>query len=769
MTNPHLKKLTIKHLRGSMETFTLEFEKKKLTIIYGENGTGKSTICDAFEFIGKGKIGSIEGRGLGKTSEYWPSIGRKLGDILVTLETSSGSCSACFQSSEVSVSPIDSNPKIEILRRRQILSLIEAQPKKRYEVISRFIDVSGVEESEASLNKLIKDLRRDNDQVVARIQENLQTIEDFYSVADVKDQNIIDWAEEETSRDFSLLEQEIKELGELKSSFSALSQQLDRANQANTGLSVAEHEKVQAQRELSGSLSDVAENAGDLLILLKAAQRFFDNHPEPTRCPLCSSSENIHELSLRTSERIASFSNLNAAVDKKDKTEQQFQQAQQRLQVITEDIEALAQKFETITLSGKLAKDAPRPQGSVPIKVENLSVWLKENQSFLNQWTGLEVERQDKKQFFSTLKKALETYHENIQQQRELEILIPRLEQALKIIEEERKKFTDEVLSNIANEVGRIYDLIYPGEGLNKISLQLDPKKRASLDIDTEFYGSSGVPPQAYFSESHLDTLGLCIFLALAGLEIPENTILVLDDVLASVDEPHVERLINMLYDETQRFHHCVITTHYRPWKQKLRWGWLQHGQCHFVELTKWSAAQGLTLIRSTPDIQKLQELLSETLPDPQLVCSKAGVILEATLDFLTQLYECKVPRRPDNRYTLGDLLPSVDKRLRNALKVEILDKPNVNGKPVYKIKNLVDIINEIERIAQARNVFGAHFNTLSFDLLENDALGFGQAVLELVEILIDPDKGWPRSSKSGSYWATSGETRRLHPLKNPG
>ena len=139
-----------------------------------------------------------------------------------------------------------------------------------------------------------------------------------------------------------------------------------------------------------------------------------------------------------------------------------------------------------------------------------------------------------------------------------------------------------------------------------------------------------------------------------------------------------------MLYEETQRFHHCVITTHYRPWKQKLRWGWLQHGQCHFVELTKWSAAQGLTLIRSTPDIQKLRELLSETPPDPQLVCSKAGVILEATLDFLTQLYECKVPRRPDNRYTLGDLLPSVDKKLRNALKVEVLDETDANGNPVY-------------------------------------------------------------------------------------
>ena len=48
------------------------------------------------------------------------------------------------------------------------------------------------------------------------------------------------------------------------------------------------------------------------------------------------------------------------------------------------------------------------------------------------------------------------------------------------------------------------------------------------------------------------------------------------------------------------------------------------------------------------------------------------------------------------------------------------------------------------------------------------DALDFGNAVLKLVETLIDTENGWPKSSKSGSYWATSGETRRLHPLKRP-
>ena len=175
----------------------------------------------------------------------------------------------------------------------------------------------------------------------------------------------------------------------------------------------------------------------------------------------------------------------------------------------------------------------------------------------------------------------------------------------------------------------------------------------------------------------------------------PENTILVLDDVLASVDEPHVERLIEMLYAEAIKFRHCLITTHYRPWKEKLRWGWLKNGQCQFIELAKWTNQQGMKLIRSIPDVERLRTLLAETPPDPQLVCAKAGVILEAALDFLTQLYECRVPRRASGLYTLGDLLPAIDKKLRTALQVEVLTT-DAAGKSSYTAKSLTPMLDEL-------------------------------------------------------------------------
>ncbi len=245
--------------------------------------------------------------------------------------------------------------------------------------------------------------------------------------------------------------------------------------------------------------------------------------------------------------------------------------------------------------------------------------------------------------------------------------------------------------------------------------------------------------------------------------------ILVLDDVLASIDEPHIERLIEMLYQETQGFRHTVITTHYRPWREKFRWGWLRNGQCHFVELSKWTSIDGLTLINSMPDVERLRVLLADSPMDPQLVCAKAGVILEAALDFLTQLYQCSVPRKPGGRYTLGELLPAIKKnKLRAALKVEVKTGEAGDGTPIYTEHQLKPVLDELERIAQARNVLGCHFNELSYDLLDSDATRFGDQVLELMANLADEENGWPKNNRSGSYWATAGETRRLHPLNIP-
>jgi energy-coupling factor transporter ATP-binding protein EcfA2 len=764
-----LKKITIEHLRGSVAPFSLPFENgKKLTIVYGENATGKSTICDAFEFLGKGKVGSLENRGLGKTNRYWHSVGKKPADVAVTLDTSDGSsCRASIVKSDVVANPAATRPRVEVLRRSQILALIEAKPGDRYAAISRFIDVSGVETSEAALRQLIRDLTGNRDVAVARVLENQDAIRQFWESAGKPGTDPMVWADIESKRDPNSSDAEVTALTALQAAYTRLDDYPTRFKSVKEGVKTAKDADAAAQLKAQECVQTIAADAGEVIGVLESARTYLHKHPAPALCPLCESAERVQGLDQRITARLASFSSLQTAQTQTKTAAANVQRAEHQLELLRENAKRHAEDFEKTRAGFAWSADITMPATPAPHAIETLETWLATSAHLPADWKKAETVRQDKKQFVGTLKRALKTYTENVQAQNELDALLPKLNRALEIVEEERRLFSDNILAKIAGEVGRIYEIVHPGEGLNKISLELDPERRASLEIGASFCGATDAPPQAYFSDSHLDTLGLCVFLALASLDSPETTVLVLDDVLASVDEPHVERLIEMLYAEVIKFRHCVITTHYRPWKQKLRWGWLKNGQCQFIELSKWSNQQGMTLIRSIPDAERLRALLAETPPDPQLVCAKAGVILEAALDFLTQLYECSVPRRPGGFYTLGDLLPSIDKKLRNALQVEVLVK-DAAGASSYQTKSLSPGLDELIRIAQARNVFGCHFNALSFELLDSDAIGFGLKVLELIETLADPEAGWPRNSKSGKYWANSGETRRLHPLKQP-
>jgi hypothetical protein len=142
-----LKKVTIANFRGALKPFTLTFDPSaNLTVIYGENASGKSTICDALELLSRGRVGSLENRGLGAaTLRYWPSLGKSVSDISVTLESADATYAVAVNRGGEVAAAGGEPPRVEVFRRNQILSLIEAKPGERFAAICRLIDVSGIE------------------------------------------------------------------------------------------------------------------------------------------------------------------------------------------------------------------------------------------------------------------------------------------------------------------------------------------------------------------------------------------------------------------------------------------------------------------------------------------------------------------------------------------------------------------------------------------------------------------------------------------------
>lgn len=519
-------------------------------MIYGENGTGKSTICDAFDFLGKGNVGSLENKGLGKTNKFWHTVGKTPKDIAVKLETTGGGCKATLVKSEVVVDHPEKRPKVEVLRRSQILNLVGARAADRYNAISRFIDVSGVETSENTLRKLISEIERDLEVALARVQENTETIDRFWEQAGKPGKTAHGWAKGEIARDQSVLDDRKKAVEDLKTTLLKLAAYPGQHQKQLEGLRIAEQNLAHASEEADKLRTQVAGEYLEILDILQAASRHFANHPNPDVCPLCESSEKVVGLPEKVRARIESQGLANkfkAAAANVDQKKSALTNQNQKLIDLKDAAFAEVENLTKLSQSAHLPKGLSLPNLPCPVELGGWKDWLFDLPQQIEKFELIITECSDSKKFISTLNASLQTLERNRQSWTDLNRLLPHLNEALSVSEIERRTFTDSILKDIADDVGRLYEAVHPGEGLNKISLELDPAKRASLEIATEFQGKDGTPPQAYFSDSHLDTLGLCVFLALAKLENPEETILVLDDVLGSVDEPHVERLIEMI------------------------------------------------------------------------------------------------------------------------------------------------------------------------------------------------------------------------------
>lgn len=763
-----LRKLTVTHLRGSTQPFSLSFDKdKKLTVVYGENGSGKSTLCDAFDLLGNGLVGSLEDRGLGNgLSKYWASVGKTPAEISVVLETASAKHSARLVKSNVVVDPQDGRPRVQVLRRDKMLTLVTASPSERYEAIRRFIDVDGIEAAESALRDAIKGAEQGRDGAAMRLQENRGEIHRLWQAAGSPDDDFLNWAQTQAKRAAGEFAPQIEALDALLLAYSRLTELPGQWAQAQQQTRDAGTESASAQTAVEAAQNGIASDAADMVGLLESAQAYLQRHPNPEACPVCQSAEKAQGLSERLQERIAGFQALREASQRVRNVQTQVERAKQRAEILAAQANEKAEQFGNVRAAHQWPEDIDVPEPP-PATVDEWPAWLAATEGLPSVWRSALAQRQAQAQNHSALQGAVRNYTESMQTQRELDAVLPRLQRTLDIVVEERKRYTDKLLSDIANEVGRLYERVHPKEGSNKISLQLDAKKRASLAINTSFHGTVA-PPTAYFSDSHMDTLGLCIFLANAKLNEPRATILVLDDVLGSVDEPHVERLIDLLIEECQDFRHCLIATHYLPWRNKHRWRMLRDGKCQFIELGKWTRDSGVSQIGSLDHIDQLRHLLAQTAPDAQSICGKAGTVLEALLKFVAITYSLRLPYRTDAQYTLGELLDAIDGKLRKALRVEVTVQAAGGAGATYQSVPLEPLLDELKRIAQLRNAVGAHFNELSFDLLDSDAINFGRCVHDLAETLTDSQSGWPQSKASGSHWATKNDSRRLHPLTKP-
>jgi hypothetical protein len=109
------------------------------------------------------------------------------------------------------------------------------------------------------------------------------------------------------------------------------------------------------------------------------------------------------------------------------------------------------------------------------------------------------------------------------------------------------QKVFEQIAETVLNYYRQLHDFD-DGERSECTALELKPTSRAAaggLRLAIQFLGVADArDPRAFLSEGHLDSLGLCLFLATVRIFNPPSTLLVLDDVLTSIDRDHRRRVM---------------------------------------------------------------------------------------------------------------------------------------------------------------------------------------------------------------------------------
>ena len=185
---------------------------------------------------------------------------------------------------------------------------------------------------------------------------------------------------------------------------------------------------------------------------------------------------------------------------------------------------------------------------------------------------------------------------------------VASIREILKRFEQHERDTVADVLSRISNNVSTYYQKLHGGERYDNVRLDFLPEDRG-LEFSLEAYGETISPPRLLLSESHLGSLGLCLFLAAAREFNSATNFLVLDDVVNSFDADHRANLAALLAEEFKDFQ-VVAFTHDPIWFDTLRRiasSWVE------IRIAGWSLEMGIRIIGNPAEHRlRIEEFLDQ-------------------------------------------------------------------------------------------------------------------------------------------------------------
>jgi hypothetical protein len=288
-----------------------------------------------------------------------------------------------------------------------------------------------------------------------------------------------------------------------------------------------------------------------------------------------------------------------------------------------------------------------------------------------------------------------------------------------------RKDAATKMIRDIGALVDRFYGAIHPPGEPDEVTgppaIHVQRHAGGTARLRGQFDGQEIEDPQLAYSDGHLDTVGLCIFLALRRARADRDGardphLIVFDDVVMSIDMNHAGRVAELLRDEFSD-HQILLFSHNELFLRICR-GPLSAARR--LDINRWTLEDGPRLVGHITKADTLRRAIDETGSAEAVATAMRGVfddfLYEATL-----AYRVAIPA--GGELTVSDYWGPLKKKLRELAKHHIV--PDVEG--------------ALARIAEPgffRNALGAHLNTWALEAGFAQVQCVAEGVLELVAAL---------------------------------
>ncbi len=742
--NEQAREIRFEHFRG-LPNYSCELRGKSVVIL-GGNGKGKSGIVDGIEFLFAGKIGRFHGEGTGgiDAEEAIQHIDKN-GEPAVELyfKPTNDKVRRALSSTELEIPAkptiknyITSHPPVEsfILRRGQILNFISDQDANRYRKYIQLLGLTDVDNLQRSFVEAGQLAETQLATARQALSNELAVFRESGWAPTTLDSILARCSE--VSREFGFpelthweqLDSVIASLESKRSPETAA--QVDALNRAimsferplPSGVSglVAEADEIQVVLKTLREASEEAAAAG----IIREGIIFFAAR-DASVCPLCERSldEGYADVLERLNKRNEALTQLRQNEERMarvlDLLITKVHQTDNLLDndlksdslLVPEDVKSLrdarASSLRWWRLLKRIQRDHSTDQIVRPVRLEALRTLRVQLVAGLTarRTSLISANTTQLENAIAFLKKAKSSESRIQNAEAEFAKAIKAradANQARDVFSTARERSIQLIFDHIAGKVLEYYKKLHDINAdetseCSQLVLTATPRAAAGgLRLVVEFLGLVGTSdPRAFLSEGHLDSLGLCLYLATVRLFNPPGTLLVLDDVLTSIDKEHRHRVAELLFEEFADFQ-IVLTTHDEHWfgiLQSLARARGDLGKWVFKRIARWTLHGG----PESAAFECTWSFIDSNLTEDAYreLGGPLRLLLEDFLKRVAAKISLKVNYKFDGKYTSGDFTFSgIQNEIRKQLIAKSPGEEEVIKREIGRVFGQGDLIN---------------------------------------------------------------------------